>query len=458
MKFYDRKRELDALEKIYSRPGADLVIITGRRRIGKTRLIDEFVKNKKAIGVFVVPKEEKQVAKDMEDEIRAKLGYSPPFGTFREALEYLFEQNVELVYFDEFPNVLLVNPAIPYELQRHWDRYKNTKDVLMLVSGSYAGMMNRLFTSRKAPLFNRATSTLNLRPLSFGSVVKILNDMGVSNPVEQVSYFCIFGGVPYYYLLLEKQDNKRFETAVDAFFFDAGAQLREEGENVLKQEFGNAYAKYYAVLEAIHAGRVSMGEISQKVGVRSTTLTKYMKALQHDFKMVERTVPFGQNPSRSKKGQYFVLDNMLAFWFANVYGKRAVPTNDELNAFLGKRFELLCMEFLEGLLEKKGERVAKAGKWWGPVEAESGKFEQGEIDVVVETENALYIGECKWTNQKPGKTELQRLKYSSRTITAKAKKPVKWVLFSKEGFDIRESDDVLLFDVKKMTEVSMADK
>lgn len=97
----------------------------------------------------------------------------------------------------------------------------------------------------------------------------------------------------------------------------------------MRREFGNAYAKYYAVLEAVSAGYVSMNEISQKVGVRSTALAKYLKALQYDFKIVERIVPFGEKPTRSKKGLYFILDNTLAFWFWGVYGKPSVPNKEE---------------------------------------------------------------------------------------------------------------------------------
>jgi len=169
-----------------------------------------------------------------------------------------------------------------------------------------------------------------------------LSDLGVQLPAEQVSFYCVLGGVPFYYVLLEKLEDRSFEGAMNSLFFDVGSQLKEEGENVLRQEFGNAYAKYYAVLEAISVGYVSMNEISQKVGVRSTTLAKYLRALQHDFKIVERIVPFGEKPARSKKGLYFIVDNMLAFWFSEVYGKLSTPLKDELSSVISKRFEMLC--------------------------------------------------------------------------------------------------------------------
>lgn len=449
MKFYNREKELDALEKAYLRTGADLIVVSGRRRIGKSRLIDEFTKEKTAINVLIVPKEEKQVAKDIEDEIRLKLGYSPPFSSFRDAVEYLFEHKAELICFDEFPNTIVVNEAIPYELQRLWDKSKEKKNLLLIISGSYVGLMNRLFTAKKAPLFNRATNTINLQPLPLKTIAQILNDLGVSVPSEQLSFYCVFGGVPYYYMLLEKLEDHSFKNSINSLFFDVGAQLKDEGENILRQEFGNAYAKYYAILEAIQAGHVSMNEISQEVGIRSTTLAKYMKALQHDFRIVERVVPFGENPLRSKKGLYFIQDNMLAFWFSRVYGKRSSPTQDDLNFSISRRFEILCREFLANYLDKNGERVKRTGKWWGNVEVEKGKFEQREIDVVVETEKTLYFGECKWTDRKVGITELNRLQESSKPF-AGTKKAIKFVLFAKNGFAFSERDNILLFDSEKI--------
>jgi AAA+ ATPase superfamily predicted ATPase len=194
-----------------------------------------------------------------------------------------------------------------------------------------------------------------------------------------------------------------------------------------------------------------MHELSQKVGVRSTTLAKYIHALQHDFRIIERMVPFGENPLRSKKGLYFIQDNTLAFWFSNVYGKQTPPTQDELNLFISKRFEILCREFLSNYLTTKGERVQKTGKWWGSISVEKGKFEQRDIDLVVETDKALYFGECKWTDRQVGPSELKRLRESSKKL-AETKKPIKLVFFAKNGFSFSQSEEVMLFNAEKITQ------
>jgi len=181
-------------------------------------------------------------------------------------------------------------------------------------------------------------------------------------------------------------------------------------------------------------------------------MSKYMMYLQNDFKLIERVVPFDQNPYRSKKGIYLIRDNLLSFWFSLVYGKVQAPNKDQLNTFLGKRFELLCRDYLSSFLQHQNEQIVKVGKWWGNVEIEKGKFEQREIDLVIETDKALYIGECKWSDNKIGEKELEHLKQSA--VALKTKKPIKWILFNKKGFTIKESEDVLLFDTEKIVQKS----
>ena len=196
-----------------------------------------------------------------------------------------------------------------------------------------------------------------------------------------------------------------------------------------------------------------MNEISQKVGVRSTTLTKYLKAFMHDFKIVERIVPFGEKLARSKKGLYFIVDNTLAFWFSEVYGKLTTPLKEELTSFIGKRFEMLCWQFLCEFLIERGERLLAAGKWWGAVKVK-GRSEQREIDIVIETDKAIYVGKCKWTQHKIGRRELNWLKESAQAIMA-TEKPVKFVIFSKSGFETFADKDALLFEASHLVKNSI---
>ena len=443
MRFYDRKAELESLERACSGKGAEMIVVSGRRRIGKSRLIDEFLRGKDHAEILVVPKEEKQVAADFASALAE--GYAPTFSTVVEALEYFFSNSRKrIMYIDEFPNLLDVNRSIPYELQKVWEKYKDKTSKILILSGSYVGMMNRLFTQQKAPLFNRAGHRLLLQPLSFKIIWEIQRDLGIGAQ-DKIRNYCILGGVPYYYELLEKQGTR---DVVDGLFFDVAAPLKEEGQNVLRQEFGSAYRKYFSIIEAIGGGLVSSGEIANRLGVSQTTLSKYIMSLQRDFQIVERTVPFGQAPLRSKKGVYSIKDSTMAFWFAYVYGRPQPPENDALNEFISRRFEAFCREFLAEYLTNLGESVVSTGKWWGRLEAEPGKFEEREIDVVVETKLSVFAGECKWTNGKVGSRELGRLAESSKAL--RTKKPIRKVLFSKSGFDLQEAGETLLFDPERI--------
>ena len=441
LKFYDRKTELVALEKAYSTESSEMVVISGRRRIGKSRLVDEFLKSKDCTKILVVPKEEKLVTSDFATALSN--GYTPFFNTIESALEYFFTiSKKKILYIDEFPNLIEVNPSIPYVFQRVWEKHKNSTSKTLIFSGSYVSMMNKIFTHQKAPLFNRASYNIVLQPFPLNIVWKIQTDFAIG-ATDKIKNYCILGGIPYYYELLEKRINR--DDIVYDFFFDVAAPLKEEGQNVLRQEFGTAYKKYFSIIEAIGAGVVSGSEIANRLGVAQTTLSKYIVALQRDFQLVERSVPFGQDLQRSKKGVYSIKDNTLAFWFTNVYGKIDPPNNDALNEFVSRRFEVFCKNFITQYLKNMGETVVRIGSWWGPVEVSSGKFEDREIDVIVETQTNLYIGECKWTNKKTSRAEFYRLEENSKAL--KTNKPVKKVMFTKTGFDFSDKHtDIILFD------------
>ncbi|MDG7043219.1 MAG: ATP-binding protein [Nitrososphaerota archaeon] len=323
MRFYDRSGEMETLRRAVRQKGSAMVVISGRRRVGKSRLVDEFMKENDGYRAFAVPKEEKMVAGDFADALSEGDGYRPVFNTVRDAFEYfLARAEKRIMYVDEFPNLLEVNPSIPFELQKLWERYSGSTDKVLILSGSYVGLMDRIFTRRKAPLFGRAAFRLVLDPLDQRTIWEIQEgELGVTDPALMIANYCIFGGIPYYYEVMAKQGGS--SSAVD-LFFDVGP-LREEGQDVLRQEFGGSYKKYFSILEAIGHGLASAGEIGNRIGIRQTTLSKYLIALQNDFKLVRREVPFGQNPYRSKKGAYVLADNRLAFWFSLVRGRDRAP-------------------------------------------------------------------------------------------------------------------------------------
>ena len=447
MQFYDRDQELDALNNIVSTDGSALIVISGRRRIGKTRLIEEFLRTHEGLRIMVVPKEEKQMASDFS-ELFSTEGFRPTFTSVKDAIEYFFSVSRHRILFvDEFSNFLEIDRAIPYEFQKTWDLRKSRNKVLIL-SGSYSRMMDKIFTRQKAPLFNRATLKLILEQLDQRVICRLLNDLGISDAKRQINLYCVIGGIHYYYELIERL---RPENPVEELFFGIGP-LIEEGLDILRQEFGSSYRKYFAILEAVGSGLVTAGEISSRTGARPTTNSKYLQALKNDFKLLARQVPFGEDPIRSKRGRYMIADNTIAFWFSRVYGKVEPPSRESINSFVGQRFEFMCSRFLERWVKEKGEKILKRGKWWGTIKTSSGKFEQRELDLVIETDQFMYVGECKWVSRRMGRADLEWLKESASNL--KSKKAVKWVLFSKSGFSMDPSEDVMLFDAERLVAYS----
>jgi hypothetical protein len=305
--------------------------------------------------------------------------------------------------------------------------------------------MNKLFTKQKAPLFNRAKFKFDLKPLNQKTIWQIQFDLGVNDSVQYITNYCILGGIAFYYELLET--NQTLNSAQDLFF--GLGPLNEEGQDILRQEFGSAYKTYFSILQAIGSGMCSPAEISSKLGLQSTTLSKYIFALRYDFKLIEKIVSFGQNPTRSKKGIYVIKDNLLSFWFSFVYGKFQAPQKGELNSFIGRRFEFLCTEFFLNYLESKKESVMLSSRWWGSVQIAENKFEQRDIDIVVETKDCLYLCECKWSDKKIDDKILNHLIESSSAI--KTKKQKRYVIFSKNKSSIKPQESVLLFSSEDIT-------
>lgn len=442
MRFYDRSEELRALERVAAQEGSSLVVVTGRRRVGKSRLVRKFLEGRSALSVLVVPKEERQVAEDFASAFSP--GGALVFRRLKDALDHFFTKAPErFLFVDEFPNLLEVDRSLPYEFQRAWDQHRESSDKVVLLSGSYVRMMDRIVTRQKAPLFGRAQASLVVRPLALPVVWEIQGDLGIKDPTDRIRNYALFGGVPFYYELLERT---RTGDPVRELFFDVGGALREEGQNILRQEFGGAYRTYFAIIEAIGSGLVASGEIADRLGVAPTTLSKYLRALQDDFQLVERMVPFGRRPSRSKKGAYAIRDNLLSFWFAHVYGRLDAPGPTALDEFVSHRFERLCAEFLRDHVRDEG--IVASGRWWGSLRSKDGRAEPREVDLVVETERTLYVGECKWTRSPMGPRDLHHLQESAQGIPRR--KPVKWVLFSKSGFTLPPQEDLLRFDPSAM--------
>ncbi len=404
MKFYDRERERELLGKFFE-SNAAFIVLYGRRRVGKTRLIREFLRGRDYLYLFIPDdKEESALVDEWKDIIREVLGYVPDVSTIDEILRYLFETGKGIVlFFDEFQNILKVNPRAISLLQKYVDLYKEEKNMFIIAGGSYVGMMKKIFQDNKSPLFNRADVLLDLKPLSMACVFEILGDIGVKDMGEKVKLFSVFWGVPKYYEMLKKQGIRGFDDALRDMFILYPSTLRDEGRNMLVNEFGNRYKIYFSILESIALGKNSLSDIANFVGKERSSLMKYLIDLQREYNIVVREIPITEKrPDRSKRGVYVIKDPLLRFWFRFLhrnysYFERGMEgyvydiVKRDVNSFLGRSFEDISREFLLDLSGrgKSPFRFQKIGRWW---------WRDREIDLIALNEETREIGffEVKW--------------------------------------------------------------
>ncbi len=402
--FYDRRRELEKLNEVYSFPGPSFLVIYGRRRVGKTALVREFLKDKLGLYFFVGEKDEALLLEEYSREVEEKLStylpsyLKPKFSSLEELVEFLLDFSRErklLVVFDEFQNFRTVKPSFLSSLQRLWDEKKETSNLMLIAVGSYVGMIKRIFMDRKEPLFGRVDEWVKLRPFDFWASFDFVRSQVSVPPRDFVELYSALGGMPRYLLYVPRYYLGDSLEALKALFFDEFAPLREEGLNVLKLEFGRFYRAHFSILEAVSLGYVTPKEISDKTGMKLLTVGKYLSELTNHFEYLKREVPVTENPLKTRKVIYRISDEFFNFWFRFVYHNYTALEEDpgkvferfkaEFPAFVGKTYERIAVEFVRRLdLGFEPERV---GRWWHRGE---------EIDVVAYDRKNVLLFEVKW--------------------------------------------------------------
>lgn len=451
MKFYNRGRELEALEKSFNLT-TSLVIITGRRRIGKTRLVREFFsrKNVPYLDFFVSVKEESLLLEDFREELTEKLGYSPKFESFGDFLNFLFKtQDKMAIFFDEFQNFLKINPSAIHDLQKFWDRYKEEKKFFIVLSGSYVGMMRKVFLLRRSPLYGRSDLYIDLKPLNPSTVFQMLDDLGVKDFEEKIKFYGVFGGVPKYYEYLELFREKTFFDFLEQML-KFSSILQTEGEALLMEEFGRAHKIYFSILEAIASSRNTLVEIANAISQKPTTITKYLKALEEYFNLISREKPVLEK--KSKKSRYAIRDYFLNFWFTFIrknqmlvetenYGALMRKIDANFSNYFGRMFERVAKDILIELNQKRVVEFDEIGPQWG--KSREGSY---EIDLVAtKGDRALFV-DVKWGDNVNGEALLSELKKKAELTKWKGKKDF---LIVAKSFK-KKSDEAICWDLKDL--------
>jgi hypothetical protein len=461
MKFYDREGEIKKLRTLTSLDKSTMIVIYGRRRVGKTRLV-QHVFGIDSFYFFVTEKEERLILDDFRTILMERCDYVPNFMDFDDFFGFLFTlSDKEIFIFDEFQNFKKINTSVFSIIQKYWDKYQDERNYSLLFLGSYIGLMKHLFKDYKTPLFGRSDALFNLKPLQYDVCKDILMDLEISTFVE---IYSIFGGVPKYYELLEKVNDRKLMNIISEQFLDIGAPLLDEGTNVLISEFGTQYRIYFSIIEAIASGASTLNDISNRTGIKNTSLGPYMSDLINEYEILVRKVPVNEKASKSKKGRYFIKDNFFKFWFRFIHKNRGFiesgrpeyvlsKIESELDQYIGPVFENICVEFLyRSNDEKKLQFVFRnIGSWWNR--------KGDEIDIVALNDDTkdILMGECKWNNRKMDVDILTKLKDKKNLIKWNLNARTEhYCLFSKSGFskrlhDAAEDEDILLFTLDDLS-------
>jgi hypothetical protein len=456
MKFINRKKELDYFNGNWRAKTNQFIIIYGKRRVGKTELTKQFIKNKPSV-YYLADKTTlndqlkeigRLVGSYFKDEILAEQGFPAWLDVFK-YLKRKCKQKFVLAI-DEYPYLVESSPAISSIFQKGWDEYLKNSKVTLILTGSSVAMMESETLSYGSPLYGRRTGQIELLPLTFKQSNKFFPN---KNFAEFMSFYAITGGMPAYLLQFDK--SKSALTNVEEKVFPTTEYLHNEVEFIIREELREP-KNYLSILKAISSGKAKFSEIINETAIEKNVLTKYLNTLEKLF-LIQREVPVTEkNPDKSRKGIYKICDNFTRFWFQYVFQFRSqielanysepvkkLTREKGLLALEAISYERVCQEII---LEYQAGifNFERVGRWWD---------KNKEIDLVAlnyDTRQILFA-EAKWSNKLIGLNILNELREKARYIDwHRDSRKEYFALFSKSGFtdDMLKSakqEDVFLF-------------
>lgn len=457
MRFVDRKAELESLNRFYNQDRFQFIPVYGRRRVGKTRLIQEFMKGKPAIYFLADSVAEQEQLKNLGKEVGGFFNDSilvdSGFKDWYQFFEYL-KKNAKgrlLFIIDEFPYLVNANKAISSIFQKGIDQYLKDTQIFLILMGSSIGMMEREVLFYKAPLYGRRTGAMEVREMEFASLKGFFPKKSTD---ELISIYGVTGAVPAY---LEKVNpEKDIFHNIEELILDKGTFLYNEVEYLLREELREP-RNYFVILRAIAQGKRKLSEIINDTGFEKSLLSRYIEILR-GLRFVEKEVPVTEKyPDKSKLGLYRIHDRFFEFWFKYVFpnrGKLEIGRGKEVlkaiketfDQHLSYVFEDVCKERCLDLMREDKIRFSSIGRWWHRNE---------EIDIVAldEENREIYFGEAKWSKKAVGTDILEDLKRKAMLVEwNENKRKEHYMLFSRSGFtdalkEKARKENVLLISV-----------
>lgn len=438
--FIGREMELKLLNKLYRSDKSELFVLYGRRRIGKTELLKQFCKGKPAV-LYTANQAEIQdnlqqcwqICCNSLPQADADLVFASLEALLGRLAKLSTRTKKLIIVLDEFQYWVDADRSIPSQLQRFWDKIHNQSNIMVILCGSYVGLMIDHTLAERSPLYGRRTAQLQLRALDFRSTAAFFPRW---SKLDRLAVHGILGGVPAY--LRQFDPNATLAENIKRCILDVGTFLSEEAEFLLKMEL-REIRTYATLLKAVAGGNTKLKDLSSKCHLEARSLTAYLHTLQ-ELGFIDRKISLDERaPEQSRKGQYVVRDPFLGFWFNFVEPNRTLIEVGEgprlfehsikprLQTFLGKSFEDICAEFLLHYGSEIGLPLPqKLGSIWGA---------DFDIDVAAQNiDGSCTFGECKWSAKQTDMAILHKLQYCARQ-TNFGNLPHHYVLFCPAGFN-----------------------
>ena len=457
--FIGREHELNRLEHMYASDHLEVAVIYGRRRVGKTTLINQFCKGKRAI--FFAAQENdafhnlSSLSETIMQEDEGGVDHGIAFISFESAFDKIANMALEqrlIFVIDEYPYLAKADNSISSILQNYIDhRFQNTK-LFLILCGSSMSFMEHQVLGYQSPLYGRRTAQFKVKPFDYYETTKWFP--GYSRE-EQAVMYGVTGGIPMY--LQRFSDQKTVKENLLDELFDENALLFDEPSNLLKQELREP-AIYNAIIESVAAGSTKLSEIAGKVKIETGTCTKYITNLI-ELGILKRELPI--TDLNSKRPIYLIDDMFFKFWYTFIPRNRSAIISRRIATFydrviepgisdyMGSVFEKMCKDYIAVYDMNLPFEYSRIGQWWG---GNPKTKKQAQIDVVVlsSDERELLIGSCKYTNKKVGMSEYALMQEYGDILNGYEKKYI--YLFSKTGFEepLKVIEDIRLVTLEDM--------
>lgn len=439
--FYCREAELRTMNNRYKKDRFECIVIYGRRRVGKTALINEFCKGKPTVYFSALNASSKENLEALSKAIytcqNPDSTSTPTYRSYEDALEAITGMAMEkrLVFvIDEYPYLAKAEKSISSRLQHIIDHSWQDSRIYLILCGSSMSFMEYQVLGYESPLYGRRTAQFKIQALTYREITEFHPELKAA---DQALLYGVTGGIPHYINKLDVESN--LDEALLDNLFSTSSYLFEEPENLLKQELREP-AIYNSVISAIAAGASHSNEISTKVGLESGVCAKYLKVLL-DLGILKKETPITEKPG--KKTIYAIDDNFFRFWYRFVPRNMSVISAGRMRLiyeqavkrfypdYMGLVFEKMCQEYLLRYAKDLPILLSNLGQWWG---TDSKTRREVQIDIVGAPVdgNEYLIGSCKYRNEKIGIEELELLRRYAAVFRQNG--IFHYYIFSKGGF------------------------